>query len=207
MQVIYSFAIIISLFSIASTSSSSIELDDTLGECLSDLATQELSVSYNYLDLSSKFGTNKAYPGFSSLFVKISDDDSSKGHDLVKFLALRKATLKRLINNNGITISNNLTGTYGIFDGLKEARHHNKHLWDKVVSCHKAADEVKDANVQDYLESNLLNHHIEINKLLADLEHRIIDAQNSESDRSLIIFMMDEELLQTYGDRRKDIFS
>jgi len=203
MQVIYSLVIIISLFSIVPTSSK--EFSSTLGACLSNLATQELLVSYNYLHLSLKFGTTKAYPGFSSLFTKISDEDSSKGHDLVKFLALRKANHHRLINTDGITIRSNLTGTYNISLGLKEARSHNKNVWDQVIRCHQEADNVKDPNVQDYLESHLLDHHIEIEKLLTDIEHRIGDAQNSE--KQLIIFMIDEELLETYGDRRKDIFS
>jgi len=203
MQGLYSFAIIISLFSIVPISST--EFSESLGKCLSNLATQEISVAYNYLHLSSKFGTTKAYPGFSSLFTKLSDDDSSKGYDLVKFLALRKAKVERLINNDGITISSNLTGTYSINNGLKEALHHNKLVWKQVVNCHQEADNTKDANVQDYLESHLLDHHIEINKLLADLEDRINAAQPSE--KSLIIFMIDEELLQTYGDRRKHIFS
>jgi len=203
MRVFYSLAIIISLFSIVLTSST--ELSESLGECLSNLATQELSVSYNYLHLSSKFGTTKAYPGFSSLFTKLSDDDSSKGHDLVKFLALRKAKIQRLINKDGITIRSGLTSTSNISSGLKEAVHHNSLVWKQVLRCHQEADNTKDANVQDYLESHLLDHHIEINKLLTDLEDRINAAQPSE--KLLIIFMIDEELLQTYGDRRKDIFS
>jgi len=203
MQAIYIFAFIISLFSIAQTSS--LTLSDTLGECLRDLATQELSVSYNYLQLSSKFGTTSAYPGFSSLFTKLSDDDSSKGHDLVKFLALRKFKLDRLINKDGIKIQNGLTNTFDIRQGLRYARTQNKEIWKKVSDCHQEADNTKDANVQDYLESHLLDHHIEIDKLLADIEHRLDDAQLSE--QKLITFMVDEELLQTYGDRRKDIFS
>ncbi len=181
------------------------EMGETVGECLSNLATQELSVSYHYLHLSSKFGAAKAYPGFASLFTKLSDEDSSKGHDLVKFLALRKAKLNRLINKNGIKVRSDITSTSDVYSGLKEARTQNKVAWDQVIRCHEEADSAKDANVQDYLESHLLDHHIEVNKLLADIEHRIEDAQASE--KQLIIFMIDEELLNTYGDRRKDIFS
>ncbi len=200
MQIIY---LVFSIFFIVPTLSK--EISDTLGECLSNLVTQELTVSYHYLHLSSKFGAAKAYPGFSSLFTKLSDEDSSKGHDLVKFLALRKAKLNRLINKDGIKISSSITSTSDIFAGLKEAREQNKNVWDKVHRCHEEADNSKDANVQDYLESHLLDHHIEINKLLSDIEHRITSAQPSE--KQLIIFMIDEELLHTYGDRRKDIFS
>lgn len=203
MQVTYSLIFIISIFLIIPTTSA--EFSETLGKCLSDLATQEISVAYNYLQLSSNFGTTRAYPGFSSLFTKLSDEDSSKGHELVKFLALRKAKLNRLINQNGISIQTTLTGNYNISNGLKEAQIHNKNVWNKVMSCHQEADNAKDANVQDYLESHLLDHHIEINKLLTDLEERINVAQASE--KALIVFMIDEELLQTYGDRRKDIFS
>jgi len=203
MQIIYSFTVIISIFFIVPILSK--EMSETVGECLSKLATQELSVSYHYLHLSSKFGTTKAYPGFSSLFTKLSDEDSSKGHDLVKFLALRKAKLNRLISQDGIKIVSSITSTSDIFAGLKEARDQNKAVWDQVNRCHQDADNAKDANVQDYLESHLLDHHIEINKLLADIEHRITDAQASE--KQLITFMIDEELLETYGDRRKDIFA
>jgi ferritin len=204
MQVISSLVILISLFSIVSTSSSD-DLQGVLAECLSNLATQELTASYNYLHLSSKFGTNKAYPGFSSLFTKLSDEDSSKGHDLVKFLVLRKAKLDRLIHKDGIKINSNLTSTSTIHDGLAEARHHNKIVLDEVNRCHQVADNIKEANVQDYLESHLLDHHIEIHKHLADIAHRIAEAQSSE--KQLIVFMIDEDLLHTYGDRRKDIFS
>lgn len=203
MKVIYLSAIIIALCSIVSIRSK--EFSTTLGDCLSKLATQEITVAYNYLQLSSKFGTTKAYPGFSSLFSKLSDEDSSKGHELVKFLALRKAKLNRLITNDGITIRTSLTGTYNISHGLKEARMYNKNTWDQVVHCHQEADNAKEANVQDYLESHLLDHHIEVNKLIADLEHRIEDA--SPTEKSLVAFMIDEELLETYGDRRKDIFA
>ena len=181
------------------------DMTGTVGDCLSNLATQELSVSYNYLHLSSKYGATKAYPGFASLFTKLSDEDSSKGHDLVKFIALRKAKLNRLINRDGIKVTSGITSTSEVLSGLQEARAQNKKVWDQVVQCHQEADNAKDANTQDYLESHLLDHHIEVNKLLADIEHRIEDAQASE--KQLILFMIDEELLNTYGDRRKDIFS
>lgn len=202
MKAIYFLVSIISLFSVASTS---LTFDPHLGQCLSDLATKELSVSHNYLQLSSKFGTTSAYPGFSSLFTKLSDEDSSKSHELVKFIALRKVKLDRLINRDGITIRKGLSNLFDIRAALKEVRDQNKDLWTKVIDCHKMADDAKDANVQDYLESHLLDHHIEIDKLLTDIEHRYDDAH--ESEKKLITFMIDEELLHTYGDRRKDIFS
>jgi ferritin len=203
MQAIYIFAFIISFLSTVQASSTT--PNDDLGECLSDLVTLELSVAYNYLQLSSKFGTSAAYPGFSSLFVKLSDEDSSKGHDLVKFIALRKFKIARLINKGGIAIEDGLINKPDIRQGLRVARSQNKKVWEKVIGCHKQADTPIDANVQDYLESHLLDHHIEIDKHFADIEHRIDDAR--PVDKNLITFMIDEELLQTYGDRRKDIFS
>ncbi|CAF3372419.1 unnamed protein product [Rotaria sp. Silwood1] len=203
MHTIHCLAFIISFFAISQTSA--ITLNAGVGQCLSDLATQELTASYNYLQLSSKFGTSSAYPGFSSLFVKLSDEDSSKAYDLIKFVALRKAQLTRLIHKDGIKIRNDLSSTLDISQGLIEARRQNKDAWKEVVRCHQEAENVKDANVQDYLESHLLDHHIEIDKLLGDIEHRLNDVQVSE--RKLTTFMIDEELLSTYGDRRKDIFS
>ena len=187
------------------TQSSTIVLNTHVATCLRDLTTQELSGSYNYLQLSSKFGTSSAYPGFSSLFIKLSDDDSSKAHDLVKFIALRKAKLDRLINTDGVTIRNAITSTLDIVNGLSEARKQNQAAWNAVVRCHREAGNVNDANVQDYLESHVIDHHIEVDKLLADFEERIGHAQ--ESEKKLVTFMLDEELLNTYGDRRKDIFS
>jgi ferritin len=195
----------IAFISFLSFAQSSTTLIPNVGQCLSNLATQELSGSYNYLQLSSKFGTASAYPGFSSLFTKLSDDDSSKAHDLVKFLALRKFKLDRLINSNGVKIRDEIAPVVVIRQGLTEARNQNKEAWKIVVQCHKEADTANDANVQDYLESHLLDHHIEVDKLLTDFEHRLDDAQASE--KKLITFMLDEELLNTYGDRRKDIFS
>jgi ferritin len=195
----------IAFISFLSFAQSSTTLIPNVGQCLSNLATQELSGSYNYLQLSSKFGTASAYPGFSSLFTKLSDDDSSKAHDLVKFLALRKFKLDRLINSNGVKIRDEIAPAVVIRQGLTEARNQNKEAWKIVVQCHKEADTANDANVQDYLESHLLDHHIEVDKLLTDFEHRLDDAQASE--KKLITFMLDEELLNTYGDRRKDIFS
>jgi ferritin len=199
MQATYFLASMILLLSIVQTSS--VTFDPELGKCLSKLATEEISVSYNYLQLSSKFGASNAYPGFSSFFTKLSDEDSSKGHDLVKFIALRRAENGTLIQG-GIKLREGLSGKMEIRQGLTKARHQNKDLWEQVRKCHEKS---KDANVQDYLESHLLDHHIEIDKHLADIEHRIDDANPSE--KKLIIFMIDEELLQTYGDRRKDIFS
>ncbi|CAF1278607.1 unnamed protein product [Rotaria sordida] len=203
MQTIYYFAFLTLLFAIVQPST--ITINTGLGQCLSDLATQELAVSYNYLQLSSKFGTASAYPGFSSFFTKLSDEDSSKAYDLVKFLALRRAQLTRLIHKDGLKIRSELSNVLDVYQGLIEARRQNREVWKDVVRCHQEADGSKDANVQDYLESHLLDHHIEIDKLLGDLEHRINDVQ--VSDKKLTIFMIDEELLETYGDRRKDVFS
>lgn len=204
MQIDYSLVVFLSIFSIAFSSTSK-TLDHTVGDCLSKLATEEITISYNYLQLASKFGTNKAYPGFSSLFTKLSDEYSSKGHELVKFLALRKANLDRLITRDGISIRTTLNSINDVTPGLTEAVDQNDLVYKQVRSCHEKADGVREANVQDYLESHLLDHHIEVTKLLSDIQQRIRDAQPSE--RQLIMFMIDEELLQTYGDRRKNIFS
>ena len=202
MQGIYIFAFTIALFTIVQ---SSLAPNKELGESLSELVTKELATSYSYLQLSSKLGANNAYPGFSSLFIKLSDEDSSKGHELVKFLALRKFNLTRLIQKSGIKVEGGLPDPFDLRQSLKYARNRNSEVWAKVKACHDNAQTHNDANVQDYLEAHLLDHHIDIEKLLTDIEHRIDDAQPSE--QKLIIFMIDEELLQTYGDRRKDIFS
>jgi ferritin len=202
MQLIFHIIFIVSLISIIQSYSISL---NSVGKCLSELATQEFSNSYNYLQLSSKSGTINAYPGFSSLFIKLSDDDLSKAHDLAKFLALRKIKLDRLINPKGIRIHDKITRTSDISSSLIEARNQNKETLKKVQQCHQEAANVNDANVQDYLESDVLQHHIELDKLIADFEERINEAETSEKE--LIIFMIDEELLNTYGDPRKDIFS
>jgi ferritin len=178
---------------------------NTVGKCLSDLVTQEFSNSYNYLQLSSKFGTSDAYPGFSSLFLKLSDDDASKAHDITKFIALRKIKLDRLININGVRTRTKTNKTFNVNDSLTEALNQNKETWTIVQRCHQEAANAIDANIQDYLESNLLNHHIKIDKLFTDFKNRITDPK--EFDEELRIFMLDEELLHTYGDPRKDIFS
>lgn len=178
---------------------------NTVGKCLSDLVTQEFSNSYNYLQLSSIFGTSDAYPGFSSLFLKLSDDDASKAHDITKFIALRKIKLDRLININGVRTRTKTNKTFNVNDSLTEALNQNKETWTIVQRCHQEAANAIDANIQDYLESNLLNHHIKIDKLFTDFKNRITDPK--EFDEELRIFMLDEELLHTYGDPRKDIFS
>jgi ferritin len=173
-------------------------------KCLSELVTQEFSGSYNYLQLSSKSGSTNAYPGFSSLFIKLSDDDSSKAYDLVEFLVLRKFKLHRLIHS-GVDIRKEVQKEGDIYYDLKEARNQNKEAWKIAERCHKTAINATDANVQDYLETHILDHHIEVEKLLSDFENRLNDS--SIGDKKLITFMLDEELLNTYGDRRKDIFS
>ena len=177
---------------------------NTVGQCLSDLITREFTNSYNYLQLSSKFGTKDAYPGFSSLFIKLSDDDTSKGHDITKFLALRQIQVDRLINLNGIEINANTKKALTVHDRLTQALHHNRETLTIVQRCHQDAANANDANIQDYLESHVLDHHVKVEKLLSDIQHRITDPQ--KSDTELTIFMVDEELLHAYGDRRKDIF-
>lgn len=203
MKIFYFLTFMISLFTIISTSS--ITLNDELGKCLSDVVTQGLSVSYYYLQLSSKFGASNAYPGFSSLFTKLSDDDTSKAFDLVKFLILRKAQLDRLIHKDGIKTNHAVNSSFDVQQTLIDARHRNNNLWKEVVGCHRKADTLQDANLQDYLESHLIDHHIQIDKLLADIDNRLKHVQVTE--KKLTIYMIDEELLETYGDRRKDIFS
>lgn len=202
MQKMHFLAIFIALFALGQTSE--ITLNDGIGQCLSDLVTKELSVSYNYLQLSSKFGTAKAYPGFSSLFVKLSDEDTSKAHGLTKFLALRKASLTRLIQKDGVKVLSEIPNVLHIYQAVVEARRQNTLAWNEAVRCHQEADNRKDANVQDYLESHLLEHHLEVDKLLSDIERRIDSVQ--ESDKKLTTFMIDEELLTTFGDRRKKVF-
>jgi ferritin len=203
MQAIFYISFLVLLVSIVR--STEMPLNSGVGECLSELATQELSGSYNYLQLSSKFGSANAYPGFSSLFIKLSDDDSSKSHDLMKFLALRQYKTSRLISISGIKIRNEITKVIHIYHGLTEARNQNEEAWKIVARCHQMAADMKDANVQDYLESHVLNHHIKVDKLLSDFQNRL--NANIISDKKLLAFMLDEELLNTYGDRRSDIFS
>ena len=110
-----------------------------------------------------------------------------------------------MISNEGIDIRTSLSDVLNITESLTEARLQNKETWELVQKCHQNANNVGDANIQDYLESEILEHHVKIDKLLADFEHRINDPQ--KSDKELSTFMLDEELLNTYGDRRKDIFS
>ncbi|CAF1157452.1 unnamed protein product [Adineta steineri] len=184
--------------------SSSVTLN-TVGKCLGDLTTQELAGSYNYLQLSSKLGTTNAYPGFSSLFIKLSEDDASKAHEIVKFLALRKIKLDRLVNAKGVSIRDEITKANTIDLSLKEARQQNTNALKIVQRCHQDANNINEANIQDYLESHLLEYHIKIDKLLEDFQHRLDDAE--AVDKQLTIFMLDEELLNTYGDQRKDIFA
>lgn len=193
---------IVSLLSIVQSSTTSLH---SVGRCLRNLATQELSNSYNYLQLSLKFGATNAYPGFSSLFTKLSDDDTSKAHDIVKFLTLRKIELDQLIAKGGITTRTEITNANNIGQSLQEAQNQNKKALEIISRCHQAAITINDANIQDYLESHLLEHHIKIDKFLTDFQQRLDDADVSEKD--LITFMLDEELLNTYGDLRKDIFS
>ncbi|UJR15614.1 hypothetical protein I4U23_002550 [Adineta vaga] len=90
-RIFYCLFVVIPLFSC--TPEKKIHLHTTLSSCLRDIVNVEISVAYNYLQLSSKVGAQNAYPGFSSLFTKLSDEDSSKGHELVKFIALRRAEL------------------------------------------------------------------------------------------------------------------
>lgn len=177
---------------------------DTVGKCLGDLVTHEFSNSYNYLQLSSKFGTKDAYPGFSSLLIKLSDDDASKAHDITKFLVLRRIVVERLINQSGIGVHSNTKKAATVEQRLAQAIHHNAETWRLVRHCHQHAINANDANIQDYIESHILNHHVRIDKLLHDFQHRIDDSDIV--DRELTIFMLDEELLHSYGDRRKDIF-
>lgn len=198
----YIIILLLSLISIIQSSSATL---NSVGKCLSDLATQEFSNSYNYLQLSSKFGTKNAYPGFSSFFIKLSDDDASKAHHIAKFLALRKIKLDRLINVNGVRIRTKTSDIFNVNDTLTEGRNQNTEAWKIVHRCHEEAAKVIDANIQDYLEANLLNHHIKIDKLFSDFQNRITDPE--KFDKELTIFMLDEELLDTYGDHRKDIFS
>jgi ferritin len=202
MQLIFHLILILSLITIVQSHSITF---NSVGKCLSNLVTQEFSNSYNYLQLSSKSGTTNAYPGFSSLFIKLSDDDLSKAHDLVKFLTIRQIKLDRLINVNGVRIRNKQINPFNINDTLTEARHLNKETWKIIRQCHQQAANINDANIQDYLESNFLDHHIKIDKLFTDFQHRLNDTKIFDKD--LITFMLDEELLHTYGDRRKDIFS
>jgi ferritin len=201
MQTISYITFIVLLLSIVQSSTKTL---DPVGKCLAGLVTQEFSDSYNYLQLSLKLGATNAYPGFSSFFTKLSDNDASKAHDIVKLLILRKIELHQLINEV-VKIRPEITNANNVSQSLKEARNQNEKAWKIVIRCHQAADDIKDANIQDYLESHVLDHHIEIDKLLADFEDRLNNAHVSEKE--LITFMLDEELLNTYGDGRKDIFS
>jgi len=198
MQTISYITFIVSLLSIVQSST---KTSNPAEKCLADLVTQEFSDSYNYLQLSLKLGATNAYPGFSSFFTKLSDNDASKAHDIVKLLILRKIKLEGRLINKDVTIRSEITNANNVSQSLKAARNQNEKAWKIVIRCHQEAD----ANIQDYLESHVLDHHIEIDKLLADFEDRLNNAHVSEKE--LITFMLDEELLNTYGDGRKDIFS
>ena len=176
--------------------------NNKMKECLRELANQEIELAYDYLQLASKVGAQNAYPGFASLFTKLSDDDSSRGHELVKYIALRKLSISPLIKKEGIKNHVLTLRETGVVKYLETAHEFNKKILQSVETCHEDSN---DASAQDYLESHLLDHHIEVGKLLEDLLNRI--KISSDADNALITYMVDEELLNTYGDRRKDIFA
>lgn len=176
--------------------------NDKMKECLRGLANQEIELAYDYLQLASKVGAQNAYPGFASLFTKLSDDGSSRGHELVKYIALRKLLIKPLIKEEGIKSRLHALRESGVVKYLDTARDSNNKILDAVKTCHEDSN---DASAQDYLESHLLDHHIEVGKLFDDLLNRI--KTGSDADSALITYMVDEELVNTYGDRRKDVFA
>ncbi|CAF1449329.1 unnamed protein product, partial [Adineta ricciae] len=150
----------------------------TKEDCLEELLTKELSNSYNYLQLSSKVGTTQGFAGFSSLYFKLSDDGVSKAHDLAKFLALRQFDSLDLIHKSGIEIHSGIHNLADdiVFGSLEQAKLQNDQTLEKVHDCHKLGD----ANVQDYLESNILDYHIEIDKFLQDLKERLASTTDKE---------------------------
>jgi len=48
-----------------------------------------------------------------------------------------------------------------------------------------------------------LNYHIEIEKLLSDLVNRI---DGNTKEQEMAKFMIEHELLETYGDKRKHVW-
>ncbi|CAF0742765.1 unnamed protein product [Didymodactylos carnosus] len=166
--------------------------------------TQELTSQYNYLQLSSKFGAAHAYPGFSSLFVHLSNEDYSTADKLVRFIALRKIQVDRLINKIGIKINSDIQSVMDLRNSLTQAKENNKRSWRELERCHKIAVDKNEFNIQDYLETNQLEHHIKVEKLLSDIENRIDEVRSDQTE--LIKFMIDEELLETYGDRRTKVW-
>ena len=197
--------LLLSVVSMSQSSTTKIKATGTVGDCLGSLVTKELTASYNYLQMASKLGADAGYPGFASFYTKLSDDISSKAHDLTKFLAKRQFPVQRLISKSGISVASGLSKRLVVSGYFHQALEENTNIWTKVMECHTFAGNAGDAHVQDYLESEFLHHHNDIEKLLSDIDHRLKDS-TSESERSLVTFMIDEELLQTYGDRRKNIF-
>ncbi|UJR31054.1 hypothetical protein I4U23_018564 [Adineta vaga] len=195
--------VFLSIIQLSSSNSDDDADDNTIEKCLRNLVTRELTNSYNYLQLSSKVGTKQAFPGFSSLYMTLSDKDVSKAHDVVKFLVLRQFNVDELFNGNSVDIDDSIMNMTIVHNSLHAAQNLNNLALKNVERCHAVAASVSDANVQDYLESHLLEHHIEIGKLLEDFQQRF----NVVSDKELTTHMLDEELLNTYGDYRKDVFS
>ena len=196
------------LFSLVfATQSLTEERNLQVGECLTGLVSDSLTSSYNYLQLASIFGSKRAYPGFASFYTKLSDEISSKSHDLTKMVAQKNFPVKRLITPAGISVRQSIVDTteMSIAKGLQEARTDNANSWTKTRSCHQTASNKDDPFVQDYLEEHHFSLHVKVDKMLSDLEKRIAAATDAE--RPLIIYMIDEELLNTYGDRRKKVFS
>ncbi|CAF0756533.1 unnamed protein product [Didymodactylos carnosus] len=180
------------------------QVDNSLSVCMRDLVTEGLTAQYNYLALSSKFCGSRGYPGFGSLFAHLSDEDYSHADKVVKFMALRKMTVDRLINQTGIKIHSDIYNVMDTRNALTQAKENNKRSWRELNRCHQIAVDKNDFNVQDYLETTLLEHHVKVEKLLSDMENRIDEVEDDRKE--LITFMIDEELLETYGDRRTKVW-
>lgn len=174
--------------------------------CFHRLITEQYNNSYNYLQLSINVGGDDAFPGFASFYVYLSDESVEKAHDLAKFSALRRFQLPALIDvkGRGIKISSNIRQIKTIPSSLIEARRQNEAALTIVHQCHERAVEVNDGHVQNFLESNFFDHHIKLEKRFSDYLNRLNEKKIDE--QTILIEMLDNELLKTHGDLRADLF-
>lgn len=207
--------IFLGVLSVSLGNTHSIESRNDLAFELQDLVVQEITSSYQLLQMVLKSGASQSFPGFASLYRKLSEEMSSKAESVTKILAKRRFALSQgLLKDKPIKTDialENVRDKDGklsmmLFNNI--ARESNKKSWQAAIAAHDIAGKENtrtDPQIQDFIESELLYFHVDIDKMLEEIHNRISKAPTLD-DANLITFMIDEELLESNGDWRKKIF-
>ncbi|XP_071448764.1 ferritin light chain [Hetaerina americana] len=158
---------------------------------LSKFANTHIALSFDYLLLSTNFGSyEKDRKGFEKLFRQLSDSTWEDGIDVIKHTAKRGGIVDFMLKSDDIAYGKSVSSVNEI-QGLSRALDSQKNLAAMTFKLHQKAG---DPEISSYLENSFLHKQADTIRSLSGHISDVKKMLDYPDQRSVSLFLFDEYL-------------